>query len=152
MASGADHERAFSEGDGHWADRGAQTYPDTAGQDIRTIAEVAREFGLTLRALRFYEQKRLLAPRREGAARLYDRQQRDRLALLIKARRLGFTLSEIQQMLDTPAGGAGLAMSRRQCFEQIKLLEQRKREIEGALAELRQAYSSFYVRFANPPP
>lgn len=150
MASGADHDRAFSEGDGYWADEGAQAYPDTAGQD-RTVAEVAREFGLTLRALRFYEQKRLLAPRRVGAARLYDRSERERLALLIRARKLGFTLGEIRRMLDTPAGGAGLAMSRRQCFEQINLLEERKREIEGALAKLRRAYSSFYVRFADPP-
>ena len=116
-----------------------------------TIGEVARELGITQRALRFYEGMGLLAPRRQGAARLYSRCERQRLALVLKAKSLGFTLSEIRPMLAAPQQpneAAALNISRRQCFEQIKLLEQRKREIELALAQLRCTYSSFYARIA----
>src|SRR5262245_44552528 len=61
-----------------------------------TIGELAKEFGVTLRTLRFYENKRLLSPRREGLARLYSKADRDRLALILKGKKLGFTLSEIR--------------------------------------------------------
>jgi DNA-binding transcriptional MerR regulator len=110
---------------------------------------MAIEFGTTPRALRFYESKGLLSPRRDGAARLYGSLERERLAMVLKAKRLGFTLGEISQMLGPARGDAGgLQISRAQCFDQIRLLEQRKREIEAALAELRRTYSSFYARIA----
>ncbi len=127
-------------------------YPATAEQDILTIGEMAREFGTTPRALRFYEGKGLLSPHRQGTARLYGRAERERLALVIKAKRLGFTLAEIRQMLAEPAEptqSRALSISRRQCFDQIRHLEQRKREIETALAELRRTYSSFYARMVG---
>ena len=113
---------------------------------------MAREFGTTPRALRFYEDKGLLSPHRQGAARLYGGAERERLVLVIKAKRLGFTLAEIRQMLAEPAEptqSRALSISRRQCFDQIRHLEQRKREIETALAELRRTYSSFYARIAS---
>ena len=69
--------------------------------------------------------------------------------MVLKAKRLGFTLGEIRQMLDAELGEFGaLRITRRQCFDQIKLLESRKREIEAALVELRRTYSSFYARIA----
>ena len=117
-----------------------------------TIGEVAREFGISQRALRFYEGIGLLTPRREGPARLYSHHERQRLALVLKAKSLGFTLSEIRQMLAAPQQSneaVALSISRRQCFEQIKLLEQRKQETELALAELRRTYSSFYARIVG---
>jgi DNA-binding transcriptional MerR regulator len=117
-----------------------------------TIGQMQREFGLTQRALRFYEAKGLLSPQRAGLVRLYGRRERQRLALILRAKRLGFTLCEIRQMLDIDDQSAGadtLSISRRQCFDQIKHLEQRKREIEAALAELRRTYSSFYVRLVS---
>jgi DNA-binding transcriptional MerR regulator len=87
---------------------------------------------------------------RQGTARLYGPIERERLALVLRAKGLGFTLGEIRQMLDAEQGHAlALNISRRQCFDQIKLLEQRKREIETALAELRRTYSSFYARVAS---
>jgi DNA-binding transcriptional MerR regulator len=101
------------------------------------------------RALRFYESKGLLSPRRHGAARFYGSLERERLAMVLKAKRLGFTLGEIRQMLGSEQGEFGvLHVTRRQCFDQIKLLESRKREIEAALVELRRTYSSFYARIA----
>lgn len=131
------------------SDDGMRAYPATDDRGVIAIGEMAREFGTTVRALRFYEGKGLLSPQRQGAARLYGRIERERLALVLKAKRLGFTLAEIRQMLDgEPAEFAALSISRRQCFDQIKLLEARKREIETALAELRRTYSSFYARIA----
>jgi DNA-binding transcriptional MerR regulator len=120
-----------------------------------TIAEVAREFGITPRALRFYENKRLLAPQREGAVRLYGRRDYDRLALIVRGRRLGFTLAEIAELLGNRDGDPhALHLTRAKCVEQIKLLERRKREIEAAVTELRQIYTSFYrqaIECDDPP-
>lgn len=136
-----------------WSDHETwpKAYPVTGELRILTIGEVAREFGTTQRALRFYEDKGLISPQRQGATRLYGRVELERLTLVLKAKRLGFTLAEIRHMVAEPAEpttSRALAISRRQCFDQIKLLEQRKRDIETALAELRRAYSSFYARIA----
>ena len=108
-----------------------------------TIGEVAREFGVTLRALRFYESKRLIAPQRDGAARIYHRCDRERVALILTGRRLGFTLAEVKRLLDGP-DGKNLRLTREKCVEQINLLERQKRGLELALGELRQIYTSFY--------
>ena len=131
---------------------GTASYPDACDREFLTIGEMVREFDVTARALRFYEAKGLLTPRRQGPVRFYGRTDRERLAQVQKAKKLGFTLFEIHQMMDAasrPAESGALNISRRQCFEQIKLLEQRKREIEAALAELRRTYSSFYAQIAS---
>jgi len=131
--------------------RHRQDAPDLA----LTIAEAACEFGLTLRALRFYEHKGLLSPQRDGAVRRYGERERERLSLILKGRRLGFTLAETAELLATRGGeGGDLRLTRAKCVEQIKLLERRKRELEAAVAELRQIYTSFYaapVQRERPP-
>jgi DNA-binding transcriptional MerR regulator len=111
-----------------------------------TIGEVAREFGVTLRALRFYESKRLISPQRNGSLRLYRRSDRERIALILTGRRLGFTLTEIRRLVDEP-NGKNLRLTREKCVEQIRLLERQKREMELAIGELRQIYTSFYKSF-----
>ena len=117
--------------------------------DLRKSSDVAREFGLTERALRFYEAKGLITSHRQGSCRYFAAGDVARLAMVLKAKRMGFTLAEIRRMLDgAPAGDLGI--SRRQCVEQIRMLEARKREIEAALAELRRAYSAMYVPLATP--
>jgi DNA-binding transcriptional MerR regulator len=108
-----------------------------------TIGEVAREFGITLRALRFYESKRLITPERQGGGRVYHRSDRERISLILTGRRLGFTLAEVKRLLDGPEG-KNLRLTREKCVEQINLLERQKRGIELALGELRQIYTSFY--------
>ena len=110
-----------------------------------TIREVARQFGITLRALRFYEAKRLIAPLRRGPTRLYRRNDCERLTLILAGRRLGFTLAEIRDLLGKPEGKT-LHLTREQCVAQINALEQQKRNLEIAIAELRQIYSSFYKK------
>jgi DNA-binding transcriptional MerR regulator len=110
-----------------------------------TIGELARDFGVTLRALRFYENKGLLSPQREGLSRLYSQGDRTRLALILKGKKLGFTLGEIRQMIAAEEGDADantLALSREKCLEQIELLERQKADLEEGLNELFRIYSS----------
>ena len=119
---------------------------DGNGERPLTIGEVAQQYGITLRTLRFYEAKRLISPYRNGATRLYRSGDRMRLGMILTARRLGFTLAEIKQLLNRPHDGGGLHLTREQCVKQIKLLEQQKRSIETAITELRQIHTSFYRR------
>src|SRR5215218_5239153 len=110
-----------------------------------SIGELSREFGVTLRALRFYENKGLIAPQRDGLNRLYSQGDRNRLALILKGKKLGFTLGEIREMIAIEEGTAdsqALTMSREKCLEQIELLKRQKVEIEEGLNELSRFYSS----------
>ena len=126
--------------------RDAAPAPASADAPI-AIAEAAREYGVTLRALRFYESKRLIAPLRAGALWLYRREDRERLALILMGRRLGFTLAEIRELIGAEgADRHALHLTREQCVEQINLLERQKRTIDVAIAELRQIYTSFYKK------
>jgi len=110
-------------------------------QKSYTIGDLAREFGVTLRTLRFYEDRGLLSPRREGTARIYDARDRTRLSVILKGKQLGFTLTEIRAMLAEERGGelpaANLKMSLAQVEDQIAHLEQQKAEIDQALDELK---------------
>jgi DNA-binding transcriptional MerR regulator len=144
MARGANIHRANLPGtrDRRRASRNRGDEADAADMSM-TIGEVAREFGITLRALRFYESKHLITPQRNGSIRRYRRGDRERIALILTGRRLGFTLEEIKQLVDGP-GGNNLHLTREKCIEQINLLERQKRGIELALSELRQIYTSFY--------
>ncbi len=104
-----------------------------------SIGQLAQEFGLTLRTLRFYEDRGLLSPKREGNARLYTTRDRERLAVIVKAKALGFTLSEIKATLaaeDVQAEPSRLSLSPSQIADQIAHLEQQKADVEAALGEL----------------
>lgn len=110
------------------------------------IGDLARDFGVTLRALRFYEDKGLLQPGRRGAVRLYDAKDRERLAIILKGKQLGFTLGEISGMIDRNDGnfdasaeGLTLRLSVDQISDQIRHLEAQKRDIESAITELEQS-------------
>jgi DNA-binding transcriptional MerR regulator len=106
-----------------------------------TIGDLAREFGVTLRTLRFYEDRGLLSPMREGTTRIYDARDRNRLSVILKGKQLGFTLTEIRAMLAEERGAeapaTNLKLSLAQVEDQIAHLEQQKAEIEGALTELK---------------
>jgi DNA-binding transcriptional MerR regulator len=119
----------------------------SGGSDSFTIGELARESGVTLRALRFYQSKGLLAPQRNGRARVFSHENRDCLALILQGKRLGFTLTEIREMLAARAHGCtkNLPINRTKCVEQIKMLERRRREIDRALAELRRIYTDIFI-------
>lgn len=113
---------------------------DTA--ELFGITELCQEFGITLRALRFYEDKGLLAPRRINGARVYTRRDRARLALILRAKAIGLPLSEIKRYLDLYGNqGEGRSQQLRYVIErtdaEIAELEQKRARIDETLAELR---------------
>jgi DNA-binding transcriptional MerR regulator len=116
-----------------------------------TIGELARQTGVTLRALRFYQSRGLL-PQRAGGARIFTRADRDSLDLILHGKRLGFTLTEIRDMLAARARGCSerLPISRRKCIEQIAMLERQRQDIDRALAELRQIYTEMFISSDTP--
>lgn len=120
---------------------GKDTSPDADSDRFFTIGDLAREFGVTLRTLRFYEDRGLLSPRRDGTARIYDVRDRERLSVILKGKQLGFTLTEIRAMLAENRVAAGsppnLNLSLDKIEDQIRHLEQQRNEIDEALAELR---------------
>lgn len=124
-----------------------------AAEKLRSIGELAQEFGITLRALRFYQNKGLLIPSLSGLTRSYNSYDAERLSLILQGKRLGFTLYEIRQMLARPRNPAAprtLPMSRKACIEQIALLERQQRETEDAIVELRRIYTEMFVRSGEP--
>jgi DNA-binding transcriptional MerR regulator len=119
----------------------------TEGQDGKksdeaTIGEVAREFAVSLRTLRFYEDRGLMQPRRHGASRFYAPADRARLRIILKGKQLGFTLTEIRGLIDAaPDRGAEIEerLNAQQIAEQIGHLERQRGEIDTAIACLRAA-------------
>lgn len=108
--------------------------------NISRIGDLAGQFGITLRALRFYEDKGLINPQRNGTTRLYSHRDRARLKLILLGRKVGFSLREVKQLLDLydPAGSneAQLrATLEKTAKQQEKLVSQRK-SIDEAIAEL----------------
>jgi len=121
-------------------DRGDETL--TAGEKRKTytITELSKEFGVTARTLRFYEDKDLLTPARVGQSRIYSYRDRVRLKLILQGKRVGFALSEIKELLDLYDLRDGqvtqLRVSLEKFDERIETLRQQKAEIEQAIADL----------------
>ncbi len=109
-------------------------------QDTCTITELRREFGVSARTLRFYEDKGLLRPARDGQTRLFSYRDRARLKLILRGKRLGFSLAEIKEILDLYNLKDGqvtqLRVSLRKGREKIAELERQKCDIEEAVADL----------------
>lgn len=107
-----------------------------------TIGEIAGEFGVTHRTVRHYEQLGLLSPERRGTMRVYRRRDRVRLALILRGRRLGFTLEEIRTIIDMydeqPGEVGQLRYLLGQIGERRNDLERRRRDIEDSLRELEE--------------
>jgi DNA-binding transcriptional MerR regulator len=105
-----------------------------------TIGDLAEEHGVTLRTLRHYEELGLLFPERVGTTRVYHQRDRIRLELILRGKRLGFSLAEIAvivNMYDQPPGEAGqLEYLLEQCSVRRDELEQRRRDIDETLGEL----------------
>jgi DNA-binding transcriptional MerR regulator len=105
-----------------------------------SIAELAEEFGVTLRTIRFYEDRGLISPERRGTTRVFHTRDRVRLALILRGKRLGFSLDEISTIVDMYDAEPGEAGQLRYLLEQIDVrrteLEQRRKDIEETLAEL----------------
>ena len=114
---------------------------DEGTTELFGITELCQQFGITLRALRFYEDKGLLSPRRINGARVYTRRDRARLALILRAKDIGSPLSEIKRYLDLYGDhGEGRAQQLGFVIERtdtaIAQLEQKRAQIDETLAEL----------------
>lgn len=115
------------------------------GENYVRIGEMAKSFGVTLRALRFYEDKGLIAPRREGATRLYSRRDRARLKLILLGRKVGFSLRDVKQMIDLydPKGSNArqLKMTLDKSEKQLVRLHKQRDAIDEAITDLTGAIS-----------
>lgn len=114
-------------------------------RELHTVNQVAAAFGITPRAVRFYESKGLIAPRRAGTTRVFTGQDRARLTLVLRGKRLGFSLAEIRAYLDLyDADRRQPEQARlllRKLPERIAALEQQQRDLTQTLAELREIES-----------
>ena len=110
-----------------------------ANEATYTIAELAREFELTPRAIRHYEDQGLIAPARAGVQRVYTKRDRTRLKLTLRGKRLGLSLAEIRELIDmydTAPESSQLARLLEVLARQRAKLEQQREDIEAALGEL----------------
>ncbi len=104
------------------------------------IAELAREFEVTARTIRHYEAEGLIAPSRDGQRRIYRPRDRTRLRLIIRGRRLGFSLAEVREIVDlydAPPGEIGqLELLLEKIARRKAVLEAKRRDIEASLDDL----------------
>jgi DNA-binding transcriptional MerR regulator len=120
-------------------DHGAKI--DNQGES--TIGELASQFGVSLRTLRFYEDRKLLRPRREGNSRIYGPGDRMRLQMIIKGKQLGFTLTEIGELIGAQDQTEDFEqkLQPQQIVTQIDHLERQRREIDAAISRLRATHA-----------
>lgn len=124
-------------------------------QRLWTIGELSREFDVTARALRFYEDKRMLNPQRDGLIRLYSVRDRARLQLILRGKRVGFTLSEIREMIDLYDLGdnqrAQMRRTHQKYIEQVAILKQQHEDIVSSIAELEKGIDWLEEQLAKDP-
>ncbi|MBK1658651.1 MerR family transcriptional regulator [Paracraurococcus ruber] len=113
--------------------------------ELFTVNQLAEDLGVTPRAIRFYEVKGLIAPRRAGTTRVFDRRDRARLLLVLRGKRLGFSLAEIREFLDLydtdRTQRSQLSLLLEKTRSRIAELEQQRRDLEQTLDELKAVES-----------
>jgi len=115
--------------------------PEPENRDLFAIADLAQEFGISTRAIRFYETKGLLQPERVGATRVFRRRDRARLILILRGKRLGFSLRDISEYLslyDAQSQSAQVTLLVAKVDERLSLLERQKADLETTIDELRE--------------
>ena len=121
-------------------------------RDVFTIRDLIKEFAVSARTLRFYEEKGLVDPSRRGEQRLYSRRDRARLAYVLAGKAVGFSLEEVREMLDLYDVGDGqatqLKVALKKFAERIARLERQKAEIDHVIAELTRASSGMKAKLA----
>ena len=123
--------------------------------EMLTVTELARETGITARAIRFYESKGLLKPKRAGTTRVYTHRERGRLQLILRGKRLGFTLTDIGEYLDLydadPTQQDQIALLLEKVNVRIEELEAQKADLEVSLKELSNVRDQARMALATKP-
>ena len=115
--------------------------PTAEPRDLFAIADLAREFGISTRAIRFYESKGLLNPERVGGTRIFRRRDRARLILILRGKRLGFSLRDISDYLglyDAHSQTAQVELLVGKVEDRLQLLERQKHDLETTISELHE--------------
>ena len=119
-------------------ERGVKTVQTPVPHEgLLSIGDMARAFNVSQRTLRFYEDRGLLNPRRDGSSRLYGAQERRKLELILRGKRLGFTLTEIIGFVAENGSTAALTLDGEQISLQISHLERQREALDLAIAELK---------------
>ncbi|HEY0282692.1 MAG TPA: MerR family DNA-binding transcriptional regulator [Rhizomicrobium sp.] len=119
---------------------------------IFTIRQLTKEFSVTARTLRFYEDEGLIAPERRGQTRIYSVRDRARIILILRGRRLGFSLAEIREYLDLydrNSNSKQLLHARRKFEERIAAYERQKADIDASIIELKRSIVEVEDRLAT---
>jgi len=107
-----------------------------------TVTELARDLSVTPRTIRFYEDKGLVSPRRAGTMRVYTKRDRARMVLILRGKRLGFSLREIKEYLDLydidPTQGSQLRLLLNRVRERLEGLEDQRLALEESIDELKE--------------
>ncbi|MBS3847166.1 MerR family DNA-binding protein [Devosia sp. J2-20] len=114
--------------------------PETDNRDLFAIADLAKEFGISTRAIRFYEAKGLLSPERVGATRIFRRRDRARLILILRGKRLGFSLRDISDYLSLYDANRSqqVHLLIDKVDERLASLERQRDDLETTINELRE--------------
>lgn len=115
--------------------------PEQDNRDLFAIADLANEFGISTRAIRFYESKGLLSPERVGGTRVFRRRDRARLILILRGKRLGFSLRDISEYLslyDAHSATAQVKLLVEMVDRRVALLEQQMADLNLTLSELKE--------------
>ncbi len=125
-------------------------------EHLYTVTELAADLGITPRTMRFYEDKGLISPRRAGTTRVYTARDRGRMVLILRGKRLGFSLREIGEYLDLydtdPTRREQICMLLGKLDRRIEDLEQQRRAVEQSLGELRNIRAQAEAALATTAP
>jgi DNA-binding transcriptional MerR regulator len=110
------------------------------GEALHTVTQLARDLGITARTIRFYEDKKLISPQRAGSTRVYTARDRARMILILRGKRLGFSLREIKEYLDLYDADQSQAGQIRALLggvrKRLEMLKEQRRALETTIGEL----------------